>query len=150
MGLKSYKPRSEGLRGRVSQDRKELTAQKPERRLTEAVRKTAGRNNKGRITTRHIGGGVKRRYRIVDFRRDKTGIPARVATIEYDPNRSANIALLNYLDGEKRALLGHLDAFDDAGVLHAVSSDLSDLRIRAISLSRPSFVATTVFAWSSE
>ncbi len=105
MGLKSYKPRSEGLRGRVSQDRKELTAQKPERGLTEATRKTAGRNNKGRITTRHQGGGVKRRYRIVDFRRDKTGIPARVATIEYDPNRSANIALLNYLDGEKRYIL---------------------------------------------
>ena len=105
MGLKSYKPRSEGLRGRVSQDRKELTAQKPERGLTEAMRKTAGRNNKGRITTRHQGGGVKRRYRIVDFRRDKTGIPARVATIEYDPNRSANIALLNYLDGEKRYIL---------------------------------------------
>ena len=105
MGLKSYKPRSEGLRGRVSQDRKELTAQKPERGLTKAMRKTAGRNNKGRITTRHHGGGVKRRYRVVDFRRDKTGIPARVATIEYDPNRSANIALLNYLDGEKRYIL---------------------------------------------
>ena len=99
MGLKSYNPRSEGLRGRVSQDRKELTAQTPERGLTEAMRKTAGRNNKGRITTRHHGGGVKRRYRIVDFKRDKTGIPARVATVEYDPNRSANIALLNYLDG---------------------------------------------------
>ena len=105
MGLKSYKPRSEGLRFRVSQDFSELSDVRPVRRLTVAKRKTAGRNNMGRITVRHRGGGAKRRYRIIDFRRDKVGIPARVATIEYDPNRSANIALLNYLDGEKRYIL---------------------------------------------
>ena len=100
MGLKKYKPRSPGQRFRVSQDFSELTESSPERSLTVAKRKTAGRNNMGRITTRHHGGGVKRRYRVIDFRRDKVGIPARVATIEYDPNRTANIALLNYLDGE--------------------------------------------------
>ena len=105
MGLKTYKPRTEGQRFRVSQDFAEITAEKPERGLTVAKRKTAGRNNVGRITTRQRGGGAKRRYRIIDFRRDKAGIPARVATIEYDPNRSANIALLNYLDGEKRYIL---------------------------------------------
>ena len=105
MGLKSYKPRSKGQRFRVSLDFTELSKVAPQRGLTSAVRKSAGRNNTGRITVRHIGGGVKRRYRVIDFRRDKTGIPARVATIEYDPNRSANIALLNYLDGEKRYIL---------------------------------------------
>lgn len=105
MGLKSYKPRSEGQRFRVSQDFSELSTATPERGLTVAKRKTAGRNNQGRITTRHHGGGCKRRYRIIDFRRDKVGIPAKVATIEYDPNRTANIALLNYLDGEKRYIL---------------------------------------------
>ena len=105
MGLKSYKPRSPGLRSRVSQTFEELTASTPQRRLTEAKRRTAGRNNAGRISTRHQGGGAKRRYRIVDFKRDKSGIPARVASIEYDPNRTANLALLNYLDGEKRYIL---------------------------------------------
>ena len=99
MALKKYKARSCGMRFRESATFEEITEKSPVKRLTKAVRKTAGRNNKGRITTRHHGGGVKRRYRIVDFKRDKTGIPARVATVEYDPNRSANIALLNYLDG---------------------------------------------------
>ncbi len=105
MGLKTYKPRTEGQRFRVSQDFSGLSKVRAERGLTVAKRKTAGRNNMGRITTRHHGGGAKRRYRIVDYRRDKVGIPAKVATIEYDPNRSANIALLNYLDGEKRYIL---------------------------------------------
>lgn len=105
MGLKSYKPRSEGQRFRVSQDYSGLTKKRPERGLTVAKRKTAGRNNIGRITCRHIGGGMKQRYRIIDFKRDKAGIPARVTAIEYDPNRTANIALLSYLDGEKRYIL---------------------------------------------
>jgi large subunit ribosomal protein L2 len=105
MGLKSYKPRSPGLRFRISPDGEELTRDSPERRLTEARRKRAGRNNAGRITTRHRGGGARRRHRHVDFRRDKIGIPARVAHIEYDPNRSANLALLHYVDGEKRYIL---------------------------------------------
>jgi len=105
MGLKTFKPRSEGLRHRVAPTFDEITEVKPLRRLTEATKSTAGRNNQGRITTRHRGGGVKRRYRIVDFRRDKVGIPARVEAIAYDPNRSANLALLKYVDGEKRYIL---------------------------------------------
>lgn len=105
MGLKSYKPRSAGLRFRVSQTFEDLTTDKPLRKLTRARKSSAGRNNAGRITVRHRGGGVKRRYRIIDFRRDKIGIPARVASIAYDPNRSANLALLNYIDGEKRYIL---------------------------------------------
>lgn len=105
MGLKSYKPRTPGLRFRISQTFDELTTDQPVRGLTEAKRNTAGRNNAGRITMRHHGGGARRRYRLVDFRRDKAGIPARVASIEYDPNRSANLALLNYVDGEKRYII---------------------------------------------
>ncbi len=105
MGLKTYKPRTPGLRFRVSQVRDGLSKEKPVRSLTIAKSANAGRNNQGRITVRHRGGGAKRRYRIVDFRRDKTGIPARVAAICYDPNRTANIALLHYVDGEKRYIL---------------------------------------------
>ncbi len=105
MGLKTFKPRSEGLRHRVAQTFEEITEQKPLRKLTQSLKSSAGRNNQGRITTRHRGGGVKRRYRIVDFRRDKIGIPARVEAIAYDPNRTANLALLKYVDGEKRYIL---------------------------------------------
>jgi len=105
MGLKTFKPRTEGLRHRVAPTFDEITEVKPLRRLTEATKSNAGRNNQGRITTRHRGGGVKHRYRIVDFRRDKVGIPARVEAIAYDPNRSANLALLKYVDGEKRYIL---------------------------------------------
>jgi large subunit ribosomal protein L2 len=105
MGLKTFKPTPETLRHRVALTFDEITETKPLKRLTEAKRSTAGRNNKGRITVRHRGGGVKRRYRIVDFRRDKIGIPARVEAIAYDPNRSANLALLKYVDGEKRYIL---------------------------------------------
>ena len=105
MGLKTFKPRSTGLRHRVALTFDEITEEKPLRRLTEARSSKAGRNNMGRITVRHRGGGVKRRYRLVDFRRDKIGIPARVEAIAYDPNRSANLALLKYVDGEKRYIL---------------------------------------------
>ncbi len=105
MGLKTFKPRSEGLRHRVAPTFDEITEVKPQRRLTEAKKSKAGRNNQGQVTVRHRGGGAKRRYRIVDFRRDKTGIPARVEAIAYDPNRSANLALLKYVDGEKRYIL---------------------------------------------
>ena len=83
----------------------EITCTTPERSLMESLKSNAGRNNKGRITVRHVGGGAKRKYRIIDFKRDKDGIPAKVATIEYDPNRSANIALLHYTDGEKRYII---------------------------------------------
>ncbi|NBK96913.1 MAG: 50S ribosomal protein L2 [Erysipelotrichia bacterium] len=105
MGIKKYKPTTPGRRGMTTLTFDEITASKPERSLTESLSKNAGRNNNGRITTRHKGGGHKRQYRIIDFKRNKDGIPATVATIEYDPNRSANIALLNYADGEKRYIL---------------------------------------------
>jgi large subunit ribosomal protein L2 len=105
MPVKSFKPTSPGLRQMTVSTFEEITADKPERSLIEPVKKTAGRNNKGRITVRHHGGGHKRMYRAIDFKREKDGIPARVATIEYDPNRTANIALLHYLDGEKRYIL---------------------------------------------
>ena len=105
MGIKKYKPTTNGRRGMTGLTFEEITATKPERSLTESLSKHAGRNNNGRITTRHHGGGHKRQYRIIDFKRNKDGIPATVATIEYDPNRSANIALVNYADGEKRYII---------------------------------------------
>lgn len=106
MAIKKYKPTSPGRRFVTVVDRKqELTADRPLKALLEPLRKTGGRNNQGRITVRHRGGGHKRMLRVIDFRRDKDGIPARVATIEYDPNRSAHIALLHYADGEKRYIL---------------------------------------------
>ena len=105
MGLKTFKPTTETLRHRVASTFEEITEVKPQRRLLEAQRSKAGRNNMGQITTRHRGGGTKHHYRIVDFRRDKIGIPARVEAIAYDPNRSANLALLKYVDGEKRYIL---------------------------------------------
>ena len=105
MPVKVYKPTSPGRRGMSVSTFEEITKDTPERALTEPLKKTAGRNNRGRITTRHRGGGAKRLYRKVDFKRRKDGIPARVASIEYDPNRSAYIALLNYADGERRYIL---------------------------------------------
>lgn len=105
MAIKKYKPTSPGRRGMTVSDFADLTRGTSEKSLTKGKRSTGGRNNKGRITTRFRGGGVKRRYRQVDFRRDKDGIPAKVAQIEYDPNRSAHIALLHYVDGEKRYIL---------------------------------------------
>ncbi len=105
MGIKKYKPTTPGRRGMSTLTFDEITVSKPERSLTESLNKHAGRNNHGHITTRHKGGGHKRLYRVIDFKRNKDGIPATVATIEYDPNRSANIALLNYADGEKRYII---------------------------------------------
>ena len=105
MAVKKFKPTSPGRRFVTVSDFKEITTDKPEKSLTESLKKNAGRNNKGRITVRHRGGGHKRLYRIIDFKRDKDGIPARVATIEYDPNRTSRIALLNYADGEKRYIV---------------------------------------------
>ena len=101
MGIKTYAPTSPGRRGGSVLDRAEITRQKPEKSLLEPIKKTGGRNNYGRITSRHRGGGHKRRYRVVAFKRIKDGVPATVAHIEYDPNRSARIALLHYADGEK-------------------------------------------------
>lgn len=105
MGIKIYKPTSPGRRNMSGYTFEEITRSKPEKSLLAPLRKRAGRNNRGKITVRHRGGGHKRRYRIIDFKRDKMGIPARVASIEYDPNRSARIALLVYADGEKRYII---------------------------------------------
>ncbi|MDX2022739.1 MAG: 50S ribosomal protein L2 [Deltaproteobacteria bacterium] len=106
MGIRKLNPTSPGVRGRTAPDFADLTVgNRPERSLVEGKSGAGGRNNYGRITSRFRGGGHKRRYRIIDFKRDKVGIPARVATVEYDPNRSARIALLHYADGEKRYIL---------------------------------------------
>jgi large subunit ribosomal protein L2 len=108
MPIKTYKPTSPGRRGMSVSTFEEITKTKPEKSLLAPLRKKAGRNVRGKITVRHRGGGHKRRYRLVDFKRDKFGIPARVISIEYDPNRSARIALLTYADGEKRYIIAPL------------------------------------------
>ncbi|HCF99839.1 MAG TPA: 50S ribosomal protein L2 [Chloroflexi bacterium] len=105
MPVKKYKPTSPGRRGMSVSAFSDITKSKPEKSLLRPLPKRAGRNNQGRISTRHQGGGHKRQYRLIDFKRNKTGVPARVASIEYDPNRSARIALLHYVDGEKRYIL---------------------------------------------
>ena len=105
MAIRSYKPTSPGRRFVTGLDFEELTTKKPHKKLTEGKKRSSGRNSEGHITSRHRGRGHKQRYRIIDFRRDKFDVPARVATIEYDPNRSANISLLNYADGDKRYIL---------------------------------------------
>lgn len=105
MPVTKYKPTSPGRRDMSVSSFSEITATKPEKSLLRPLNKKSGRNNQGRITQRHQGGGHKRRYRLIDFKRNKIGVPARVATIEYDPNRSARIALLHYADGEKRYML---------------------------------------------
>lgn len=105
MGIRVYKSYTSGTRGKAISDFSEITKQKPEKNLLSKKTSTGGRNNRGVITTRHHGGGHKQRYRIIDFKRKKIGIEAKVATIEYDPNRNARIALLHYKDGEKRYIL---------------------------------------------
>src|SRR6266567_9055420 len=105
MGLKSFNPYTASRRFVTMLDKSEITKQGPEKSLVEPKKRTGGRNSHGEITSWHRGGGHKQQYRAVDFRRDKTGIPAKVAAIEYDPNRSANIALLHYADGEKRYII---------------------------------------------
>jgi len=105
MAIRKYKPTSPGRRFQTSSDFEEITRTAPEKNLLLPLKRTGGRNCYGRLTSRHIGGGHKRRYRIVDFRRDKVEIPAKVAAVEYDPNRSSRIALLHYLDGEKRYII---------------------------------------------
>jgi large subunit ribosomal protein L2 len=106
MGIKTYKPVTAGMRQRTSLDFSDLTqGNKPEKSLTSGHKKKVGRDSQGRISVRHKGGGHKRLYRTIDFKRDKIGVPGKVATIEYDPNRSANIALIKYVDGEKRYII---------------------------------------------
>jgi len=105
MGIKKYNPTTPGLRGMTVSTFEEITCTTPEKSLTVTLKKHSGRNSRGKITVRHRGGGYRPKYRIIDFKRNKDGIPGTVATIEYDPNRTANIALINYADGEKRYII---------------------------------------------
>ena len=126
MGIKVYKPITNGRRDMTTLTNSEITKSTPEKSLTVSVKRTGGRNNQGVITCRHIGGGAKRKYRLIDFKRNKDNIEGRVASIEYDQNRSANIALINYVDGEKRYILApqHLNVGDKV-----VSGELTDVQI---------------------
>ncbi|MEZ5358953.1 MAG: 50S ribosomal protein L2 [Candidatus Zixiibacteriota bacterium] len=134
MGIKKYRPITPSSRFRTTPTFDEITSAVPEKSLIEAIRKTGGRNNKGRITAYQRGGGHKRFYRIIDFKRNKHDIPARVASIEYDPNRSARIALLHYVDGEKRYILAP-DGLKVDDML--MSGDTADIKVgNATALSR--------------
>ncbi|NOZ62928.1 MAG: 50S ribosomal protein L2 [Calditrichaeota bacterium] len=126
MPVKHFKPITPSLRFKTVSAFEEITKAKPERSLVTKLNKTGGRNNRGRVTSRHRGGGHKRAYRIIDFKRDKIDIPARVAAIEYDPNRSARIALLYYVDGEKRYILAP-DGLKVGDMI--VSADKADIRV---------------------
>lgn len=105
MAIKHYKPTTNGRRGMTTLANEELTTSKPTKSLVTSISRTGGRNNQGKMTVRHIGGGAHKKYRLIDYKRDKIGITGRVASIEYDPNRTANIALINYKDGEKRYII---------------------------------------------
>ncbi len=124
MGIKKFKPTTPSLRFRMIPTFEEITSTVPEKSLLMPLKKSGGRNNKGRVTARHRGGGHKRFYRIIDFKRNKHGIPARVASIEYDPNRSANIALLHYADGEKRYILAPEGLKVDDRVISGENADI--------------------------
>ncbi len=124
MATKKYKPTSPGRRFMSVSTFEEITTDKPEKSLLAPLSKKAGRNNQGKITVRHHGGGHKRQYRIIDFKRTKDGIPGRVATIEYDPNRSANIALINYVDGEKRYILAPKGLKVGDEIMSGVTADI--------------------------
>jgi len=124
MAVKDYNPTTPGRRGMSASDFSEITKKTPEKSLLAAISKSGGRNNMGHISSRHVGGGHKRKYRLIDFRRDKKDIPAKVAGVEYDPNRSAHIALLNYVDGEKRYILANQGLKVGTTI---VSSDQADI-----------------------
>jgi large subunit ribosomal protein L2 len=124
VGIKKYRPTSPGRRFQTTSDYADVTTDRPEKSLLEPISKSGGRNNKGRVTSRHIGGGHKRRYRVIDFKRRKDGVPARVASIEYDPNRTARIALLHYVDGEKRYILAPLGLKVGDTVMSGAESDI--------------------------
>jgi len=137
MAIKSYKPTSAGRRHQTCSTFEEITKTTPEKSLLVSQTKSGGRNSFGRLTSRHIGGGHKQKYRIIDFRREKTSIPAKVASIEYDPNRSARIALLHYVDGEKRYILAPLDLKVGDTVISGPEADIKPgnaLPLRAIPL----------------
>lgn len=124
MAIKKFRPTSPALRQMTVLVSDEITCNQPEKSLLVNLKKNAGRNVHGRITVRHRGGGQKRKYRIIDFKRDKDGIPAKVATIEYDPNRTANIALLNYADGEKRYILAPVGINVGDTILSGLGADI--------------------------
>ena len=126
MGIKKYNPTTPGLRGMTGSTFEEITASRPEKALTVTLKKHSGRNVRGLITVRHRGGGTRLRYRIIDFKRDKDGIPAKVKTIEYDPGRSANIALLVYADGEKRYIIAPKKLKVGDTVVSGEGSDIVD------------------------
>lgn len=135
MGLRKFKPTSSGRRFMTALDFAEITKTEPEWSLTEPLRKSGGRNNRGRMTMRHVGGGAKRLYRKVDFLRSKDGVAAKVAAIEYDPNRSARLALLHYKDGEKRYILAPVGLSVGDSVVSGPGSDIkpgNTLAIREI------------------
>ncbi len=124
MGIRNYKPTSPARRGMTGYDYSEITSGRPLKKLTESRRRHGGRNNRGWITIWHRGGGHKKRYRLIDFRRDKRGVPAKVAAIEYDPNRTARIARLHYKDGEKRYILAPLGLELGATVVAGEGADI--------------------------
>ena len=124
MAIIKYKPTSAGRRNMSTLSNDRITKKSPEKSLLAPLNKKGGRNNTGRITTRHQGGGVKQKYRIIDFKRNKDNVPAKVAGIEYDPNRNANIALLHYADGEKRYILAPADLHDGDTVVSGVAVDI--------------------------
>ena len=124
MAIKQYKPTSPGRRGMSTLDNSELSKVAPEKSLLRPKKKTAGKNSYGRITSRHKGGGNRQKYRVIDFKRNKDGIPAKVESIQYDPNRSANIALLVYADGEKRYILAPLGLNVGDEVLSGPNADI--------------------------
>ena len=135
MAIRKIKPTTPGQRFMTVSAYEEITCKTPEKSLLEDLRKSGGRNNSGRITVRHRGGGAKRKYRVIDFKRNKDGIPAKVATIEYDPNRSANIALLHYVDGEKRYIIAPLGLKPGETVISGEGADIkvgNALQIRNI------------------
>ena len=126
MGIKSYKPITNGRRGMTTLDNSEITSKASVKSLLKPKHKTGGRNNQGKLTVRHIGGGEKQKYRIIDFKRDKRNVTGRIAAIEYDPNRNANIALVNYLDGEKRYIIAPKDL--KVGMI-IEASDTADIKV---------------------
>ena len=124
MAIKNYKATTNGRRGMSTLVREEITTSTPEKSLVISKVKTGGRNNQGRTTVRHIGGGAKQKYRVIDFKRDKVGVTGRVASIEYDPNRNANIALINYRDGEKRYIIAPKDLVVGAIIENGADADI--------------------------
>lgn len=137
MAVKKYKPVTPSRRFMLKLDSSDLTRKRPEKSLNFPLKKSGGRNNQGRMTIRHRGGGNKRSYRMIDFKRDKTGVPARVAAVEYDPNRTANIALLHYLDGEKRYILAPVGLKTGDRILSGPDADIKPgnaLPLKAIPL----------------